>query len=177
MNLKRQIFVISCTNLPKKERGSLYRNVTGKWPTRNKYPYMEVSRDNGAYKSSKLQLSNHCSTFILKNQLASFSYQHSISFTHGLKHSCFLGQANLHRLCGLWQEFRQIWTIFLVQKWLQLIGSQSKSVQEKRQKCRISTETKPFNGRSRFQPVYSQGDQLVVAADNFVREQNLLPVL
>ena len=29
---------------------------------------------------------NHCSTFILKNQLASFSYQHSISFTYGLQY-------------------------------------------------------------------------------------------
>ena len=46
---------------------------------RREYPYMEVSRDTGAYKSSDLQHSNHCSTLILKNQLASFSYQHSIS--------------------------------------------------------------------------------------------------
>ena len=83
---------------------------------RKEYPYMEVSRDTGAYKSSDLQLSNHCSTFILKNQLAFFSYQHSISLTHGLPHYCFLRQANLHRLYGLWQVSRQIWTSFLVQK-------------------------------------------------------------
>ena len=83
---------------------------------RKKYPYMEVPRDTGAYKSSDLKLSNHCSTFILKNQLASFSYQHSISFTHGSQHYCFFGQTGVHRLCGLWQESRQIWTIFMVQK-------------------------------------------------------------
>ena len=53
---------------------------------RKENPYMEVSRDTDAYKSSDLQLSNHCSTFILKNQLASFSYQHSNLFTHGLQH-------------------------------------------------------------------------------------------
>ena len=35
--------------------------------------YMEVLRDIGAYKSSDLQLSNPCSTFILRNQLAFFS--------------------------------------------------------------------------------------------------------
>ena len=44
---------------------------------------------------------SHCSTFILKNQLASFSYQHSISFTHGLQYYRNLGQTGLHRLCGL----------------------------------------------------------------------------
>ena len=71
-------------------------------------PYMEVSRDTDAYKSSDLELSNPCSTFTLKNQLASFSYQHSISLTHGLQHYRNLGQTNLYRLCGLWQESRQI---------------------------------------------------------------------
>ena len=59
---------------------------------------------------------NHCSTFILKNQLASFSNQHSISFTHGLQYYKDLGQTGLHRLYGLWQESRQIWTLFFVQK-------------------------------------------------------------
>ena len=38
---------------------------------RKKVPYLEVSRDTGAYKSSELHFSNHCSTFNLKNQLAS----------------------------------------------------------------------------------------------------------
>ena len=41
---------------------------------RKEYPYKEVSRDSGAYKSSDLHLSNLCSTLFLKNQLASFSY-------------------------------------------------------------------------------------------------------
>ena len=54
-------------------------------------PYMEMSRDTDAYISSNFLLSNHCSIFFLQNQLASFSYQHSISFTHGLQHYCFLG--------------------------------------------------------------------------------------
>ena len=34
-----------------------------------------------------------------------------------------------------------------------------------------------MNGRSRFQPVYSTKDPLSVAADNFLRDQNLSPVL
>ena len=95
---------------------------------RKESPYKEISRDTSEFKSSDLYLSNHCSVFILKNQLASFSYQHSISFTHGLRHYKNLGQTDLHRLCGFWQESRQIWTLFLVQKWLQLVGYQTKSV-------------------------------------------------
>ena len=87
---------------------------------RKKSPYLEMSRDNDQQKQRKVsnekQLQNHCSTFILKNQLASFSYLHSISFTRGLQHDRNLGQANLHRLCGLWQVSRQIWTILLDQK-------------------------------------------------------------
>ena len=83
---------------------------------RKEYSYMKVSRDTGAYESSDLGLSNHCLSLILKNQLASFSYQHSISFTHGLKHYRNLGKTGLHRRFGFWQESRQTWTVFLVQK-------------------------------------------------------------
>ena len=83
---------------------------------RKEVPYMEVSRDTDAYKTVTFISENPCSTFILKNQLGSFSYQHSISFTHGLQHYRNFGKTGLHRLCGLWQESRQIWTLFLVQK-------------------------------------------------------------
>ena len=48
---------------------------------------MEVLIDTGAYKSSDLQLSNHCSTFVLKNPLGFFSYQHSILLTDGLQNT------------------------------------------------------------------------------------------
>ena len=61
----------------------------------------------------------------------------------------------LNQICGLWQVSREIWTIFLDQKRLQLLGYQTQSVHEKRPKCRKSTGTKLFNGRSWFQPVYS----------------------
>ena len=50
---------------------------------RKECPYMEMSRDNDVYISNEMQLQNHSLTFILKIQLASFSYHHSISFTHG----------------------------------------------------------------------------------------------
>ena len=93
--------------------------------------------------------------FHSQERITSFSYQHSVSFTYGLQHYCFLGQSSLNQLCGLWQRSRQILTSFLDQNWLQLLGYWNKSVQERGQKCRIPTETKPFNGRNWFQPVYS----------------------
>ena len=53
-----------------------------------------------------------------------------------------------------------------------------KNVQEERQKCRISTETKNLTiEKADFNQFIRQRNQLVVAADNFLREQNLLPVL
>ena len=71
MNLKRKTFNISCTNLLKRKEVpymEMSRDIDQK---RKEYPYMEVSRDTGAYKSRDLHLSNHCSTFFLKSQLAS----------------------------------------------------------------------------------------------------------
>ena len=51
-----------------------------------------------------MQLQNHSLTFFQKKKIFSFGYQLSISFTHGLQHYCFLGQANLYRLCTIWQR-------------------------------------------------------------------------
>ena len=99
MNLKRKILILVVQSYQKVKEVPYMEMSRDNDQKRKKYPYMEVPRDTGAYKSIDLHLSNHCSTFILKNQLASFSYQHSISFTHGLQHYCLLGQANLHRLC------------------------------------------------------------------------------
>ena len=62
---------------------TIYRKVTRQRPKKEVSPFKEVSRDTGAYKSTDLPFSNHCSTFFLKNQFASFSYQLPISFTHG----------------------------------------------------------------------------------------------
>ena len=39
-------------------------------------------------------------------------------------------------------------------KWHQLVGYSTKSVQERKQKCRVPTETKPSEGRSCIQSVY-----------------------
>ena len=90
-------------------------------------------------------------TFHSQKWTTSFSYQLSISFTHGLQHYCFLVQANLNQPIGLRQMPRPIWTILLVQKWLQL-GCKALSFQENWQE-RFPIDAKFYNGRSRFQPV------------------------
>ena len=101
---------------------------------RKESPYMEKSRDNDqkrcVYKLRKA-VPKSLLNFHSQKQIISFSYQHSILFTHGLHHYCFLGQANVYRLCGLWQMSRQIWTIFLVQKRFRLLRRETQSFQEK----------------------------------------------
>ena len=81
--------------------------------------FMEKSRDNDqkryVYKNQNAAPKTFFN-FHSQKQISSFSYQYIISFTHGLQHYCFFGQANLYRLYGLWQMSRQIWTILLVQK-------------------------------------------------------------
>ena len=108
-----------CANLPKKERGSMYGNTTWHCPKKEKNLLIwksHVTRiKKDAYISNELQLQNHSLTFCHQKQITSFSYQHSILFTHCLQHYCFLGQDNMYRLCELRQMSRQIWTIFLVQ--------------------------------------------------------------
>ena len=49
---------------------------------------------------------------------------------------------------------RQIWTIFLVQKWFHLLGCKTQCFQERWQQ-RVPTGPKSYKGRSRFQPVYA----------------------
>ena len=83
------------------------------------------------YKGNKVQLQTNSSTLIHGKQITYFSYQHSISFTQGLQHYCCFGQANMYRLCGLWQISRQIWMIFVVQKRFQLLGCQTQSIHER----------------------------------------------
>ena len=69
--------------------------------------------------------------------------------------TCFLGQAKLlYPLCGLRQMSRQIWTIFLVQKRLQLLGCKTQSIQE-RWRQRFPTGSKCYNERVRFPLVYA----------------------
>ena len=71
---------------------------------------------------------------------------------------------------------RQIWTIFLVQKRFQLLGCKTQSIQERRQE-RVPTGSKSTMGEADFNQFMRLRNQLVNAAENFAREENLTPVL
>ena len=131
-----------------------------------------------AYISNEKQLQNHSSIFILKNQLACFSYQHSVSFTHDLQHYCFLGQTGLHQLCGLWQVSRQIWTFFFWSKNVSnYLDIKLKVFMREDKNSEFRLRQNLLMGEGDFNQFIRQRIQLLVAADNFLREQNLLPVL
>ena len=155
MNLKKKILLLSYKptkkrkrfhmrkftwQCPKKEKISLYGKVTWQWPKQMRIWVTKCS-------------SKSFFNFLSQKRITSFSYQHSISFTHGLQHYCFLGKANVYRLCGLWEMSRQIWTIFMVQKRFQLLGYKTQNLQERWQQ-RVPTGPKSYFGRGRFQPVF-----------------------
>ena len=170
---EKQDTISFCTSLLRKETGPIYGqvtwhgrkrdrislcgNVTWKGPKGKESRYVEMSRDNDQKRCVyKIGIAAPKSFFNIHSQelFTSFSYQHSISFTHGLQNYCFLGQANLYRLHGLWQRPRQIGTFLLVQKWLKKLGCKTQSFQERWQE-RIPTGIKTHNGRGTFQPVYA----------------------
>ena len=139
-------------------------------------PYKEVPRDTGAYKSKDLQLSNTCSTFILNNQLAFFGYQHSISFAHGLQHYKNLRQTGLHQLCGLWQESRQFRIIFWTKFDSNFMDNKLKVFKREHKNAEFRPRQNFTMGEADFNHLIRQKSQLVFAADNFLREQNMSPV-
>ena len=71
---------------------------------------------------------------------------------------------------------KQIWTISLVQNRFQLVECKTQSFQVGWQQ-RNPTGTKSYNGRGRLQPVFAVEESLVIAEENFAREENLSPVL
>ena len=96
------------------------------------------------------------SSFSSSSPSSSFHFSNQQNWIgNGLQHYSDLWQTVLQRLCWLWQVSREIWTKLLDQNWLHLLGYYTKSAQNRRQKCRFSTEIKPSNGKSWFQPVYS----------------------
>ena len=108
---------------------------------------------------------------------ATFSNRHSFSFTHGLQHYCFLGQANLYRLCGLWQESRQTWANFMVQSDSNYLDNKLKVFKREDKNAKYWLRQNLSMGEAEFKQFIRQRNQLVVAADNFLREQTLSPVL
>ena len=114
-------------HFPKMERISLYGCCTQKWTDK------ETSRENDQKGSvHKKQVAAVKSFFNLpsRKQMFLFSYQRSTWLTHSLQRYCFRGEANLYRLCGLWQVPRRVWTFVLVHKIFQLPGCETQFFQE-----------------------------------------------
>ena len=127
-----------------------------------------------AYISNEKQLQNLSVTFIQKKQITTFSYQHSISSTHGLQHYCFLGQANLHRLCGLWHCQDRFGQISWSKNDFNNLDVKLK-VFKKDDNKEVRLVQNPTTGEAVFNQLMRLRNQLVNAAKNFGREQNFDP--
>ena len=149
MNLKRQTFNISCTNLAKKERCSIYWkcHVTmikkGKKIPIWKY-HVTMARTKAVTYSSQIIVQLSFSKINLR-----FSAT-SILSRSPMAHNT---TENLDRLaCTDYVDFGTCQDRFGRISWSKndsnYLDIKLKIVQERRQKCRISTETKLFNGRS-----------------------------
>ena len=144
---------------------------------RREYLYMEVSRNTGVYKSSDLHFSNHCSTFILNFQLASSTYQHSVSFSYGLQHYRNLGKTSLHRLCGLWQVSDRFGRFSGTKNDSNYLDIEPKLLKREDKNAEFQLRQNLSMGEADFNQFIRQRYQLVVAAENFLRVQNLSTVL
>ena len=122
---------------------------------------MEQSRDKDQKRSiNRQQIATPNAFFNFHAQRnTSFSYQSFLltTRTHGLEYYCFSGQGILYQLCGLWELSKMFRTLFLIQKWLQLLGWKTENFQEKWQQ-RFSTGTIFYNGRTKFQTVHAIED-------------------
>ena len=127
-----------------------------------------------AYTSNELQLQNHSLTFIHK-KIPSFSYQHSISFTHGFEHYCLLGQANLVRFCAVWQMAKHIWTYFTVQKGCLYLDVKLEIFKKNDNKEFRLVESLTM-GEAEFKQFMRLRSPQVIVAKNFAREVKLSPV-
>ena len=134
-----------CKNLPEKKGGSIYGSVAWKWRKEERNCLYANVNDNNQKrrnlllwqcqvamtekKRKKQQFLGPKSFFIFRSHqlFTSFSYQRALSFIHGLQHNYFLEQGNLYWLCRFWKISRQIWSILMVQKWLELFECEIQS--------------------------------------------------
>ena len=100
-----------------------------------------------------------------------FRYQRDFSVTHGLQHFCFLGRKNLYQISGIWKMKRHIWSFFFFKKDFSYLDVELKVKYG-------TTETFAWTmGEADFNRIIRLTHQLVIAAKNFGREENLWPVL
>ena len=162
MNLKRQTFNISCTNLPKKKE----------------FSYIEVSRDTGAYKSRDL----YSSQIIV--QLSFSKINPLLSPTSILSRSpmAYNITETLDKLaCTDYLDFGKCQDRFGRLSWSKNDSDYSeiklKVFKRENKNAEFQLRQNLSLGKADFNQFIRQRNQLVVVADNFHREQNLSPVL
>ena len=131
---------------------------TWPWPKRKEssttsQPNNETSCDHNQKRcvhERKFAASRSFFNFTSQKLITTFSFQRPKP--KGSQQYCFVIQTHLCKLCGLSKMRRENESTFLVQKRFQLFGSETQNQQETLQQ-RLSSDPKPYNGRSRFQPV------------------------
>ena len=93
-----------------------------------------------------------------------------------IQHYCFLGQANLYRLCGKWQLPRLTWPIFLVQNGSNYFDLNLKVI-TKDDFIEFRLVQNLTMGEADSNQFMRLRNQLVIAAEKFVRMENLSPAL
>ena len=83
----------------------------------------------------------------------------------------------MHQLCGFWQESRHIWTLFFVQNESNYLDNKLEVFKREDQNAEYRLRRNFLMGEALFNHFNRQRNQLIVAAGNFLREQNLSPVL
>ena len=120
---------------------------------------------------------NHCSTFILKNQLASFSYQHSISFTHGLQHYKALDKLACTDYVDFGKNQDRFGRFSWSKNYSNYLDIKLKVFKREDKNAKFALRQNFSMGEADFNQFIRQRNLSVVAADNFLREENLPPIL
>ena len=130
-----------------------------------------------AYISNEKQLRNHCSTCILKNQLAFFSYQHSSRSPMAYNTTETLDKLT----CTDYVDFGKSQDRFGRFSWSKndsnYLDIKLKVFKREDTNAEFRLRQNLSMGEADFNQFIRQRNQLVVAADNFLRGENLSPVL
>ena len=123
-----------------------------------------------------MRLQNHFFNFPSQKQTTSFSHQHSILFTHGLQHYCFLGRAHLYRLRDF-GNFQDRFGLFCWSKNDSNYLDAKLKVFKKDDNKQLRLVQNLTMGEANFNQFMRLRNQLVNAAKKSAREENLTPVL
>ena len=174
MNLKRQTFLLVVEIYQKRKNGLIWKSNTS-IIKKELIPYKEVLHDTGAFKSSYLQLSNLCSNFLLKtNSLLSAK-----SNLSGRSMAYSTSSALDKQTCTDHVDFGKCQDRFGQFSWTKshsnYLDIKLKVFKRENKNAEIRLRQIFPMGEVDFNQFIRQRKQLVVAADNSLREQNLSP--